>query len=117
MTYEGLLRILFNIKILDRKFEITSIVILDGRSPHTAWFIQVTYMEADVDTGEVTAQRAREWLIKPTMTEGDVVRTAYAAVRRSYEHVISEQFTYKGKRVFGPHIDIDALLDACERVH
>lgn len=117
MTHEKLSAILSDIKILDRQFEITPIVIYDEGGPGDAWLLQVTYEEPDVDTGVVTTQRSREWLIRPSMSESEVVRTAYAAVTRSYMHVVAENFTYKGKRVFGPHVDIDALLEASERVH
>jgi hypothetical protein len=119
MTCDALFLILSSIKIFDRKFKITNTMVdLDGSGAWVdAWFIQVTYLEADVETGEPTIQESREWLVKPTATETDVVRTAYAAVSRSYAHVVSEHFTYKGKRVFGPHIDVDALLDASTHVH
>ena len=118
MNYELLTTILSDIKMLDRAFEVTPVYmnVVGGRNT-AAWLLQVTYQEADVDTGVVTTQRSREWLIRPSMTETEVVRTAYAAVRRSYEHVVAEHFTYKGKRVYGPHAGVDALLEASEDVH
>jgi hypothetical protein len=105
MTKEQLCRIVVDIAIFDRLFEITDCT--DG------WYLQVTYYEADVDTGDRALQKSRKWLIEPSATESDVIRTAYAAVTRSYAHVVSEHFTYKGRRVFGPHVAIEALLEAC----
>ncbi len=109
MTRAALHLILANIKIFDREFVITD-------APPHGWFVQVRYIEADVDTGEPAEQLSRKWLVEPRETEGDVVRTVYAAVSRSYAHVVSEHFTYKGKRVFGPHISLDAMLEACESI-
>lgn len=100
-----------NIEIFDRKFLITRV----STDPSAGWFLQVTYDEIDVDTGRVAEQRSRKWLIEPDATETDVVRTVFAAVSRSYAHVIAEHFTYKGKRVFGPHVSIDALIDVAGR--
>lgn len=117
LTHESLLAILANIEILDRKFKVTPAVIVSSGNTAYVWLLQVTYVEPDIDTREPATQESREWLIRPTMSEGEIVRTAYAAVTRSYMHIVSEHFTYKGKRVYGPHIDIDALLNACEQVH
>jgi hypothetical protein len=108
MTKEHLCRIIADISIFDRCFEINDCA--DG-----GWYVQVTYYEADVDTGATALQKSRKWLVEPSATESDVVRTAYAAVTRSYAHVVSEHFTYRGKRVFGPHVAIDALVEACGR--
>lgn len=105
MNKEQLCRIVADISILDRLFEVTDCA--DG------WYVQVTYFEPDVDTGKTALQKSRKWLVEPSATESDVVRTVYAAVSRSYAHVVSENFTYKGRRVFGPHVAIDALLETC----
>lgn len=117
MNHEKLSAILSDIKVLDRRLEVRTISGYDENGSFDAWLLQVAYEEPDVDTGAMTTQRSREWLIRPSMSESEVVRTAYAAVTRSYMHVVAENFTYKGKRVFGPHVDVDALLEASERVH
>lgn len=109
MTRDALFLIVSNIKMLDRDF------VVSDAGPH-GWFLQVRYIEADVDTGEPAEQLSRKWLVEPTDTEGSVVRTAYAAISRSYAHVVAEHFLYKGKRVFGPHISLDAMLTACETI-
>lgn len=107
MTHETLLAILADIKIFDRLFIATP-------TNNGGWHLQVTYVEADVDTGKVEQQYSRKWFIEPDATESDVVDTVYAAVRRSYKHVVQEHFTYKGKRVFSPHFTIDQRLAMCE---
>jgi hypothetical protein len=102
MTHEALFAILDNIKILDRRFIATP-------TSH-GWHLQVTYNETDIDTGKLEQQCSRKWFISDEATESDVVDTAFAAVMRSYDHVVQEHFTYKGKRVFSPHFTIGQRL-------
>jgi hypothetical protein len=107
MKHEQLLAILADIKIFDRLFIATP-------SDRGGWHLQVTYPEADVETGQIEPQYSRKWFIEPDATESDVVATAYAATRRSYKHVVQEHFTYKGHRVFSPHFTVDQRLRMCE---
>jgi hypothetical protein len=102
VKHEVLLAILADIKILDRLFIATP--------TRNGWHLQVTYNEADIDTGKLEQQYSRKWFIADEATESDVVDTAFAAVMRSYDHVVQEHFTYKGKRVFSPHFTIEQRL-------
>lgn len=109
MTKEELLQILGDIQILDRSFDIEYCAV--GPSSH-GWLIHVLYSEKDVDDPDPNAepklQRSRGWFVPATATTGDVVDTAFAAVMRSYDHVVQEHFLYRGRRVFSPHISLDA---------
>jgi len=102
MKHEELLTILGNIKILDRLFVTTP--------TNRGWHLQVTYNEADVDTGMIEQQYSRKWFVADDATESDVVDTAFAAVMRSYDHVVQEHFLYKGKRIFSPHFSVEQRL-------
>lgn len=46
------------------------------------------------------------------MTKSEFVRTCFLAVLQAVEHETRENFRYRGKAVFGPHIDVDALVEA-----
>jgi hypothetical protein len=114
VKHEQLIAILADIKILDRRFIVTPAQCHptfdehdNGARPTYGWHLQVTYNEADVDTGKVEQQYSRKWYIADDATESDVVDTAFAAVMRSYDHVVQEHFTYKGQRVFSPHFPIE----------
>lgn len=76
-----------------------------------ASFLQITYAEADVETGQMEEQRGRKWFISEHATRGEVVQTALKAALTSAEHRVREHFTYKGERIFGPHFDLDALVE------
>jgi hypothetical protein len=73
-------------------------------------WLQVTSILPDMDTGEKKIQRGRKWRLSAYMTKSEVVQTALMAVIAFMEHEIRERFFYKGKRIFGPHLDIDTLV-------
>lgn len=111
MTRGKLQTILSNIKCFDREFMITDVVY----GQDLGWHLQVTYYEADVITGKEELQKSRKWLISHEDTETDVVHTVFAAVMRSYDHVVQEHFTYYGRRVYSPHFDIAARMEMAAR--
>lgn len=78
------------------------------------FYLQVVYVEGDVQSGVPTEQHGRKWLLSPHMTKSEIVQTAFKAVLTSEEHRAREHFTYKGKRIFGPHFDVDDLVAICE---
>lgn len=53
---------------------------------------------------------SRKWELSPYMTRSEVVATAFKAVTTAIEHETRETFKYKGRAVFGPHIDVEALF-------
>lgn len=50
------------------------------------YFLQIAYMEADIDTGVVELQKARKWYVSGYSTETEIVETAFKACRVSMEH-------------------------------
>lgn len=54
--------------------------------------------------------RGRKWFLSEHMTESEVVGTAFAAYKAWIEHEIMESFTYRGVKVFNPHVSIKARL-------
>lgn len=61
-------------------------------------------------------QRGRKWRLSEHMTPSEVVRTQFMAVMAVVEHEVRELFLYRGGAIFGPHIDIEALLDGVDRL-
>lgn len=95
--------ILDRIQFMDRK------ILLMEKFGSEGFLIQIAYWEPDVETGELTYQKARKWYVSPFSTTTEVVRTAYKAVKTSMEHVVDEHFLYRGKRIYSPHYDVEAL--------
>jgi len=80
-------------------------------------FFTVTYLQASFMApcndhgGAPTEQKTRKWLLSAHMTRSELVQTAFKCVLTSLEHEAREQFTYKGAPIFGPHFDVDSLVD------
>jgi len=68
----------------------------------------------DADAGK-RWHSGRKWFLSPYMTKGEVAQTALMATLAIEEHEVREGFTYKGKAIFGPHFNIDKLVDLCEK--
>lgn len=86
---------------------------MDGRG---AIYLQGSYMEPDIDTKVVEEQRTRRWFLSPEMTKSEVVQTVFKCCITSMEHRTREHFTYRDRRVFGPHFNIDALWTICDQL-
>ena len=67
-------------------------------------------------SGMMTRQKSRKWQLSPHMTKSELVQTALKAVLTAEEHEAREKFKYKGKAVFGPHIDIEQLYLVCDNL-
>ena len=63
---------------------------------------------------EVETAVGRKWFLSPHMTYSEVVGTILKAVLTAEEHEARESFKYRGRAIYGPHIDIEALWQACE---
>lgn len=71
----------------------------------------------DVETGRISVQRGpihEAWL--EGVPVGQLVREVFGAYLAFVEHEARETFLYRGARVFGPHLDIDALVEVANRV-
>jgi hypothetical protein len=79
------------------------------------FYLQVQFKTADNQTGELTIQRGRKWYISRHMTRGEVIQTAFLAVKTAQEHELREQFIYRGRAVFGPHFSVNALIEICDQ--
>ena len=74
-------------------------------------YLQIRFIERDnFDLNlEACTQYCRKWLLEPTMSTKDVVRTAYKAYQAAVEHEAAERFLYKGEAVYNPHLDVEFL--------
>lgn len=56
----------------------------------------------------------RQWFISQHSTKSEIIQTALKAVLTAEEHETREKFLYKGRAIFGPHIDVDTMHGFCE---
>jgi hypothetical protein len=104
-----------DVKFRDWDFRVTSSA---GRD-----YLQVVFYAPDITMPvqesvshvEFQPQSSRKWLLSPSMTDGEIVQTAFKAVMCAMEHEIREEFTYKEAAIFGPHFDIETLVEICQR--
>ncbi len=80
-------------------------------------YLQVQFNGTDALTGRAARQHGRKWYLSPHMTRSEIVQTALKAVLTAEEHEIRERFKYRGRRIFGPHFDVDALFEICDGQH
>jgi hypothetical protein len=74
-------------------------------------FLQAEFHSPCSDTGALTLQKTRKWLLSEHMTESELVQTAFKCVLTSIEHEAREQFKYKGQAIFGPHFNVRDLVE------
>ncbi len=82
------------------------------------FYLQVQFEAPDLaSVGQNAApeiQRGRKWYVSRHATRGEVIQTAFLAVKTAQEHELREQFTYRGRAIFGPHFDIGTLVAMCD---
>lgn len=81
------------------------------------FYLQVYFWAGDNNKPEVemVRQHGRKWYVSRFATAAEVVQTALKAVLTALEHEAREQFLYQGKAIFGPHLDLDALLQMADK--
>lgn len=88
----------------------------DKSIPNGRLYIQVIAPERlNVDNGAYGEGKGGKMYLSPHAIESEVVQAAFGLIKGYYEHEVREGFTYKGKRVFGPHIDINAYMEIADR--
>jgi hypothetical protein len=54
-------------------------------------------------------QHGRKWYVSAFSCRSEVVQTAFKAALTAAEHELRETFLYKGRAIFGPHLNVEAL--------
>jgi hypothetical protein len=80
------------------------------------WFFQIQCWRKDVITGEMGTGYGGKAYLSPYATDSELVQTVFGLYKSYVEHEARETFQYKGRRVFGPHIDVTALWEIARRV-
>lgn len=108
MTKSEMEAILADVHYLDWRFRV--------EERGNVMFLQVQFDEPDLVTGTVEEQHGRKWILSQFMTRSEVVTTAFKAVMTAVEHETREKFRYRGRMIFGPHFDVEALHSVARRV-
>lgn len=76
-------------------------------------YIQAQFLDRCSITGREELQYTRKWYVSRDACKNEVVQTALKCVLTSVEHEARERFKYRGKAIYGPHFDVDALHRIC----
>lgn len=60
--------------------------------------------------------RSRKWRLSTHMTRSELVQTVFLAIKTWEEHELREAFLYRGKAIFGPHLDAEVLVQIAEKL-
>lgn len=108
MTFDDMVKVVAEIRHADYDFRVTQ------SYPGVDIFLHVEPVRGvDNATGKPYQWKSRKWRLSRNMLEGEVVQTAFLAVKTAEEHELRERLTYKGETVFNPHFDINALVEFC----
>lgn len=80
------------------------------------FLVQWIFMDIDVDNPAAgpVPQHCRKWYISPYSTDTEIVETAWKACKIAMEHEVREKFTFRGRRIYSPHFDVDARVAMCD---
>lgn len=80
------------------------------------WYVQIAFLRPDIVTGiEGWGYSGKRYVTKH-MSKSEFVALCMGTVLALEEHEAREMFRYRGRRVFGPHIDVDALWEVARRI-
>lgn len=114
MTWEELKQTVNEISFRDWKFELGYMGgFMDP--PPTEPHLRVKFLARDAEGEETRPYYGRWWRLSYHMVKGEIVQTALKAVLTALEHEAREEFLYRDRAVFGPHLDIDALWEIADR--
>ena len=73
------------------------------------WFLQIVVNGPDATTEQPITWSGRKWRLSMHMGRGEIAQTALAAVLAAEEHEARERFLYRGRAIFGPHLNVEKL--------
>lgn len=86
----------------------------DKKDPEGRWYYQIRCFRPDTFTQEMGWGGGRKAYLSPYMVRSELVRLAFGLYLAYVEHEAREGFQWRGRRVFGPHIHVEAMWDVAE---
>ena len=84
--------------------------------PAGPWYYQIECERLDVITGKVGTGRGGKADLGEHMTDNELVQCIFGLYQSYWIHEARENFQWRGRRVFGPHISTEALWEVAKRV-
>ncbi len=74
------------------------------------------FQALDIVSGALATQQSRRWWVSARTPRSGIVFIAWGAILSALEHEAREEFKYRGRRVAGPHMDVDEIWQIARRV-
>lgn len=105
ITEEKLASILSEI---EAEYQGTPFLFFTGNHEGSLW-VQVGTERPDTYTGNIEIGKGGKAYVSPHATHDEVVKKIFGLILAYTEHEAREGFRWKGRRVFNPHVTIEAL--------
>lgn len=87
-------------------------LVSEGKPCPDLWYVQAKlWRENAYKPGEYEYGYGQKLLITPDMHPREVVLKPFVAAREYAEHEVREGFEWRGRKIVGPHIDLDAMWE------
>lgn len=109
-THNNILRLLSRcyFKIFDTYFD------FDVMDKGDGYLIQVKAFVTDNHTLSVSCQKGGKHYISAYAIDDEVIMKAWKACYDFVVHEAREGFKYKGQAIFGPHFQVDEMVEFCK---
>ena len=87
-----------------------------GVSPEGRRFVQIQCWRMDVITKKEDWGYGGKGFPSEYATDNEIVQMIFGLYKSYWEHEARETFEWRGRRVYGPHISLDALYEVARRV-
>lgn len=99
---------------IDAEYQGLKFLLFHGSHEGRLW-VQVGTLRPCTYTGEMSIGKGGKAYVSEHATDDEIVKKIFGLCLAYVEHETREGFKYKGKRLFGPHIAIDALMSIASK--
>lgn len=92
------------------------VLLRDQKDSEGRWYYQVQCQRLDSVTGEVGLGKGGKAYLSPHMNISELTRVIFGLFKSYEEHECREFFKWKGRSIFGPHLDSEALWEVADRL-
>lgn len=80
------------------------------------YYFQIANWCKDTFTGEMGMQYGSKAYLDPDASDSELIQTVFGLYKGYWEHEARETFKWRKRRVFGPHMDVNAIWEVARRV-
>jgi hypothetical protein len=93
---------------IETEYQGNPFLIFTGEHEGRLW-VQVGTKRPDTYTGEIETGKGGKAYVSEFATDDEIVKKIFGLCMSYVEHETREGFKWKGRRIFNPHLDLNAL--------